>query len=308
MAVNTIEYTSFLRDYNNLYRIGISYFENSSADTTRFVNFLKEKGLNVTPKEEQLVKWYQVSHASAIKPAVTSFFKKYDRERKDFAISYLLYYQLLDSIIGHVQPGIGRDILIARLISQPLENYNIVYTTAELKRRISNINSEQLKAALIQQNETVKGKLAATMSGKSVIRTALRVSQDKLFSALIKPYKGKVIYIDFWAPWCGPCMGEMPYAKEIKRDLANREVVFLYIGVRCTKEWWQNTIKAKTIEGEHYYASDDEYKLLSAKFNISGIPHFVLVNKQGEVVNDAAPRPSNKQNLLQAMNKLLTIE
>ncbi len=105
------------------------------------------------------------------------------------------------------------------------------------------------------------------------------------------PYKGKVVYIDFWAPWCGPCMGEMPYSKELQKELAGKDVVFLYIGLSCSKQSWQYTIKEMGIEGEHYFANENDGKLLSQKFNISGIPRYVLVGKDGKVADDEALRP-----------------
>jgi thiol-disulfide isomerase/thioredoxin len=128
---------------------------------------------------------------------------------------------------------------------------------------------------------------------------------DEFFEKLVAPYKGKVVYIDFWAPWCGPCMGEMPYSQKLQNELEGKEVVFLYIGVSCSKQSWQNTIKEADLKGEHYYANENDGQALSAKFNIVGIPRYVLVDKEGKVKDGDAPRPRDKSKLLKKINELL---
>jgi thiol-disulfide isomerase/thioredoxin len=130
-------------------------------------------------------------------------------------------------------------------------------------------------------------------------------TSERFFDKLMAPYKGKVVYIDFWAPWCGPCMGEMPYSKELQKELAGKDVVFLYIGIGCSKRSWENTIKEMGIEGEHYFASENDGKLLSQKFNISGIPRYILVGKDGKVADDEALRPSYRSKLVKKINGLL---
>lgn len=137
------------------------------------------------------------------------------------------------------------------------------------------------------------------------IRRVSYTNSDQFFDKLMKPYKGKVVYIDFWAPWCGPCMREMPYSKELQKELAGKDIVFLYIGISCSKESWENTIKEKGIEGEHYFANDNDGKLLSEKFNISGIPRYVLVDKDGKVTDDQALRPSYRSKLVKKINGML---
>ena len=69
-----------------------------------------------------------------------------------------------------------------------------------------------------------------------------------------------------------------------EEEMKNENVVFLYItGPSSPEKTWNNNIP--NIKGEHYRVTQDEWNYLTQKFNISGIPHYVLVNKNGEVVN-----------------------
>ena len=118
--------------------------------------------------------------------------------------------------------------------------------------------------------------------------------EDLVFQALPKKFPNKVIYVDFWAPWCGPCMAEMPQSKKLQEKLKGKDVVFVFLANNCSEESWKATIAQKQLSGEHYLLADNEYALLADKFNIAGIPRYMVIDKKGMVVNDNAPRPSDE--------------
>jgi thiol-disulfide isomerase/thioredoxin len=139
----------------------------------------------------------------------------------------------------------------------------------------------------------------------SRLRPAINVKPNETLDTLLARYGGKVIYIDFWAPWCGPCMGEMPASKELQTQFLGKDVVFLYLGNNCKEDAWKSTIANAKITGEHYLLNKGQYNSLAALFNITGIPRYVLVNRKGEVVEADAPRPSQKDVIIKAINELL---
>jgi thiol-disulfide isomerase/thioredoxin len=302
-ALMTTAYSSFLLEYINLYRMG-KVVVPALADTVQFISFLKGQGKTVDPAAEKYLTTPKELLNTAQKQLVDSFYKKYQEEKAAFN-NDLTLYKIIDTIRKHITPGNGMDIVYARLIAGQIERNRIPFTDYGLDQLSRNIANTDLRTQLRRDNERLRNVLAGKMTDATHVRTALQVSSDKFFDELMKPYKGKVVYIDFWAPWCGPCMGEMPYSKELQQELAGKDVVFLYIGISCTKQSWENTIKDKGIEGEHYFANDNDGKLLSEKFNISGIPHYVLVDKTGKVADDHTLRPSDKTRLLKKINSLL---
>lgn len=116
---------------------------------------------------------------------------------------------------------------------------------------------------------------------------------SKTFQSILDQYKGKVVYLDFWASWCSPCKKEMPYSEKLQETFKGKDVVFLYISVDRNGQSWQNSMKQLNLKGEHYRANATVHQELNAKFKVSSIPRYVLIDKTGKVNNANALRPSN---------------
>lgn len=118
-----------------------------------------------------------------------------------------------------------------------------------------------------------------------------------IFREIMQNYPGKILYVDFWAPWCAPCMAEMPYSKELQHRYQNKDIVFVYLGFNCTRPSWEATISELQLKGEHYLLTDNQSEALSDIFKFSGIPRYIIIDKSGIVINGNAPRPSNEDEL-----------
>ena len=117
--------------------------------------------------------------------------------------------------------------------------------------------------------------------------------------------KGKVVYMDFWASWCGPCKGEMPYAKQLKEYFKdNKDVVFLYVSIDEKEEAWKRGITAMDISGIHARTPGWAGEI-SALYKISSVPSYFLIDKKGNFVLKKTPRPSQSEELKKEIEKLL---
>lgn len=117
--------------------------------------------------------------------------------------------------------------------------------------------------------------------------------QGKSLNSVLKKYKGKVIYLDFWASWCGPCKKQMPYSKKLKEEFEGKEVAFVYISTDKNASKWTAMIDQLQISGEHYRASPEVRNQIVQQFNLQYIPRYVLINKEGKVADENAKRPSD---------------
>jgi thiol-disulfide isomerase/thioredoxin len=189
-----------------------------------------------------------------------------------------------------VEKGFASDIMIAQDLCTSIVEEATPMDADRLKIKLQPITTPSIADYVLSQNEkTIKRIEENKLKTGYAVNLTPDVEADKLFDAMMAKFKGKVIYVDFWATWCGPCRSGMERIKPLKEELEGKDIVFVCITNESSPEGtWKNMIT--DIKGEHFRVKPDEWNTLCNKFNISGIPHYVLVDKNGVVAkNDGMP-------------------
>lgn len=107
--------------------------------------------------------------------------------------------------------------------------------------------------------------------------------------------KGKYVYIDFWATWCGPCKREIPHLKELEEEYKDKNIAFVSISVDKPEKHsaWKKMVKDKELGGYQLITENATNSPFVQYFKVSGIPHFVLLDPEGNIYSAYAPRASN---------------
>lgn len=109
----------------------------------------------------------------------------------------------------------------------------------------------------------------------------------------LEDFKGKYVYIDCWATWCGPCKAELPYLKKLEEKYKDRNIVFVSISSDKDVEAWKKMVTMDKLGGVQLNIGTD--RSFHAAMKINAIPRFMLIDPEGYFVSDNAPRPSNSQ-------------
>jgi thiol-disulfide isomerase/thioredoxin len=115
---------------------------------------------------------------------------------------------------------------------------------------------------------------------------------------LVERHKNKVLYIDIWATWCGPCLEEMKYTPVLYKYFSGKEVVFVNLCLESSSENWLETVSKNHIEGENYYLDADASKSFMGTYNISGFPTYMLIDRNGQERSPVA-RPSKTSSVIE---------
>jgi thiol-disulfide isomerase/thioredoxin len=122
----------------------------------------------------------------------------------------------------------------------------------------------------------------------------------------LESLKGKYVYVDVWATWCGPCRAEIPHLKKVEGAYHGKNIEFVSISIDAAKdhEKWQKFVTDKELGGIQLFADNDWNSQFVKDYQINGIPRFILIGPKGEIVSADAPRPSSPA-LVEVLNDLL---
>lgn len=147
-----------------------------------------------------------------------------------------------------------------------------------------NITEPFIKVPLKMHYAQLKRSLENPQIGHNLIVNSLtNTSGGILLDSLLNANKGKVIYIDFWATWCGPCIAAFPYSKRLMQKFEGKDVAFVYICLDANIERWEKHKSFLGPSASHHYCNKEQNISLMKGFHISGIPYYVLINKQGYI-------------------------
>ncbi|MFB3386680.1 TlpA family protein disulfide reductase [Flavobacterium sp. LAR06] len=117
--------------------------------------------------------------------------------------------------------------------------------------------------------------------------------------------KGKYIYIDLWATWCGPCRQEIPFLQKVEEQYKGKNIEFVSISIDATKDQakWNKFVLEKQLGGIQLLADNEWESKFVKDYGVQGVPTFILIDPNGKIINARAPKPSDSK-LIELLNSL----
>lgn len=121
----------------------------------------------------------------------------------------------------------------------------------------------------------------------------------------LSDFRGSYVLIDVWATWCGPCKMEFPFITKVEKEFHGKNIKFVSISIDRLKDEqkWRDMIKAQGLSGIQLLADKEITSSFIAGYYIQAIPRFIILDKEGKIINSDAPRPSEPE-LTDILNSL----
>jgi len=227
-------------------------------------------------------------------------------DRKLFAPQEVYDSLMINSILKYVPDPLIKEIMLTGHFNRQFERQNIAayekYKTVVANHIKQPFLSIPLHNKYIETKKRIKNPELYT---RTLLKEVSSSTAKEIFDEIIQSNKGKVIYLDFWATWCSPCLGEMPNSKQIEKELANRNVAFVYICVDSEKDKYMATLSKLQLGGQHYFLSKKQSDEIRKLFQIHGIPFYILIDKNAVITESGSHlRPLvAKPKIVELLNK-----
>ena len=196
---------------------------------------------------------------------------------------------LLDSV-GSNQ--VLRDIYLARdlytrinVMRKPLNPAYIKFAEEHIKmpaalEQVKTLNDKYVAIENMDMSKLAKLNKGADVEGMS--------DGEKMLRKICEPYKGKLILLDIWGTWCGPCKQLLSHSQEEYKRLKDFDLVYLYLCNDSSDESWKNVIKEYKVVGPnvvHYNLPKEQQSAIEHYLNVHSFPTYKLIDREGNVLD-----------------------
>lgn len=244
-----------------------------------------------TPRSEHPKKEQRLAYYSTI--------VNLDKFRDDVLLQMPYGMQLLNLYLTFITIDAGKagdlELSLSSIINNRLKG-EVVLERANTKsyfehKKMADRYTELLNQSQRKRMEEIGAKLYEMKKGQAAIDFTYPDVNGKMIS--LSDFKGKVVLVDVWATWCGPCRGEIPHLKKLEEEMKGTDVVFIGVSLDEEKNYekWKKFLEDESLSGVQLFGNG--FSKIAKDYKITGIPRFMVFGRDGQIVEANSPRPSN---------------
>lgn len=267
MKIGTKDFRQFmLQDYENKYKGSLSwYMELGTPNDSAFVAMMEALDLNDADQASTYASYYKKSKTPA------------GQDRNLFLLNHIC------EIIPNKEfcQNIATETFISAMAQAP-ENISDLYEVYK------NVMGDKGVSAEVQAMYDLKKTM---VPGAKAVDFDFYDQNGKKFT--LSKLKGKAVYLDCWATWCGPCCAEIPNMEKLANHYKNsKDVQIISISLDKKESAWKAKLAKDKPSWPQFIVKGEFDCKLCKTYEINGIPRFMMFDKKGNIISIDAPRPS----------------
>lgn len=300
--IDNIILTNYINYYNEIQQTPPAY-------TQAVIDYaIKEK--RIKPTKEQLKNPILLLQSKEFAPIISETFE--ELMQTDYLTRILADYYTKEAFTRPMPPRL-REIIVTRFYYSYLSKTRTAFPKAHIERFKQVVKNEYLKDFVLSYQQKLANLAASQIVYSESLKDATLLKDcktgEEIFSQLIAPHKGKIIYMDIWGTWCAPCKKELTYVAPIKEAMKDKDIVFIYLANGSPDIAWKNVIKENQLTGkqsEHYKLPTAQQRQLEQFLDVHYYPSYIIIDKEGKIVEKKALRPSSGEQLINYLNELFS--
>ena len=155
---------------------------------------------------------------------------------------------------------------------------------------LNQIQLPAVRSTLLAENDKFINMQKAEVANAECLRPSSDVEGltdgEAILRKILEPFKGRIVYLDIWGTWCGPCKDKLKESHFVKDQLKDFDIVYLYLANTSPEESWKNVIKEYNLTGPncvHYNLPKAQQRAVEQFLNVDSFPTYKLIDKQGNI-------------------------
>ncbi len=158
----------------------------------------------------------------------------------------------------------------------------------------------------VLENKLTQATQCPASGAGQVVVDSLKAKGRLLFEKLLRPYRGKVVYLDLWGGWCAPCLAEMKHAQALRDKLRSEGVVFMYLANNTNGELYRELVSRFGLDAPgsvSFNLPPDQQAAIESYLSVDAFPTYIIIDREGNVVGGVVPRPGQAAELTKAQRE-----
>lgn len=200
--------------------------------------------------------------------------------------------QMIDAVKSRHPKSLNRDIMLAMYLKDISDDEELPILSRDIFHDENIYKLLFDKTDVMQSLPEIPGAIGSIYEWENGVPVVSKY--NNLTDLLSKEFAGKIVYLDLWASWCGPCIAANKSLPEVANFFNDKNIVFVSVAMRSDYEKWKKHANGLPANCKNFFITDnDDAELIMSKYGMYGFPAFRIIGKDSKIINSNPPSPNS---------------